>query len=229
MRREKGGFAQTAGRHFLFFCRLWETPREFSIARRSWLSSRQIRRPLGPAAAPVSSLSACAGSFTGAPSFWTRMRTSGRPRPRVSRSRRTLPTPPCRPSPRILPPTGASSRLVRTRPHARPADALCADTPTQRPLRTPACAPPLSRDLTGGRPRLAEFDAARCTHLVTDDPCEGSTAAEEVSKLPAGGVWSVRVVSPEWVHTCIRFRPATPRTPHLPSTTRSTESAVNCD
>ena len=218
-----------AKRTVLFvLCRMRETPRVFSIARPSWLSSRQIRRPLGPAAAPVSSLSTCAGSFTGAPSFWTRMRTSGRPRPRASRSRRTLPTPPCRPSPRILPPTGAPSRLVRIRPRARPADALCADTPTQRPLRTHAIVPPRF-NLTGGRPRWAEFDAARCTHLVTDDPCEGSTAAEEVAKLPAGGVWSVRVVSPEWVHTCIRFRPATPRTPHLPSTTRRTESAVNCD
>ena len=40
MRRQQDGT-------FCFFCRLWETPKVFSIARRSWLSSPSDQTSLG--------------------------------------------------------------------------------------------------------------------------------------------------------------------------------------
>jgi len=56
-----------------------------------------------------------------------------------------------------------------------------------------------------GRMRGADFDAAQCSHYVTDDIGDGSTLATQVDQISAGSKWQFKTVSPEWIDLCIRW------------------------
>jgi len=56
-----------------------------------------------------------------------------------------------------------------------------------------------------GRMRGADFDAALCSHYVTDEIGDGSTLATQVDQISAGSKWQFKTVSPEWIDHCIRW------------------------